>query len=379
MPGLDIAELCERAKVFGEKLTSLKSRMSPGPFIWYPYQSLSALPLLDRTLTGDSRQLLDLAGAGTILDIGCADGDLAFFFESLGHTVEVVDNPITSFNAMCGVRALKNSLRSSIAIHSLDIDKSLALPSDDYGLVLLLGVLYHLKNPFLVLENLAKRARYCLLSTALTAVAPQVKSDVSSSPLGFLASERELNGDATVFWIFTDSGLRRLLERTNWEICDYRIFSTEDRWKEDPDRPIADLRAFCLLRSKFADQAVNVLYGRGWHAPEQSGWRWTERQFAVRFETARRMEAGRLRLRLYIPEPLLAHFGKLTIEAVANGMTLAPETFTRPGEQDFIRNLAPLSTAAGDIRVDFSLSTALAPDPEDRRERGVVVTFIGLE
>lgn len=379
MQSVDIGELCVQAKVFVEKLASLKSRTSPGPFTWYPYQSLSALPLLDQMLTGESRLLLELAGEGTILDIGCADGDLAFFFESLGRTVEVVDNPITNFNAMCGVRALKGALRSSVAIHSGDIDEGVALPSDDYGLVLLLGVLYHLKNPFLVLESLAKRARYCLLSTAVTAVLPGAESVIAESPLGFLASERELNGDATVYWIFTDAGLRRLIERTNWEICDYKIFPTDDRWTEGPNRRIADLRAFCLLRSKFANRPVNVLYGRGWHAPEQSGWRWTERQFAVRFESARRVAASRLKIGLYLPQAVLDRSGQITLEAIANGIALAPETLTVAGEHEYARSLAPFSTALGDIRLDFSLSTALAPDAQDRRERGVVVTSIHVE
>jgi len=379
MGSLDVSDLCAQAKVFGEKLAALKSRISPGPFTWYPYQSLSAFPVLDQMLTGDSRRLLGLAGEGTILDIGCADGDLAFFFESLGRTVEVIDNPITNFNAMCGVRALKSALRSSVEIHSCDIDSETALPSYEYGLVLLLGVLYHLKNPFLVLENLAKRARYCLLSTAVTAIVPQVETEISESPLGFLASERELNGDATVYWIFTDSGLRRLLERTNWEICNYKIFPTDDRWKEGSERRIADLRAFCLVRSKFADQPASVLYGRGWHAPEDEGWRWTERQFAVRFESARKAAASRLKVGLYVPGPVLARFGRITLEAIANGMALAPETFTVAGEHEYVRSLAPFSTATSDIRVDFSLSAALAPDAQDGRERGIVVTSISVE
>lgn len=379
METLDIGELILRAKPFGEKLAALKSRTSPGPFAWYPYQSLSALPLLEEMLAGDSRRLLDLAGDQPILDIGCADGDLAFFFESLGRPVEVVDNPITNFNAMCGVRALKNALRSSVTIHSLDIDTDVMLPSDEYGLVLLLGVLYHLKNPFLVLDSLAKRARYCLLSTAVTAVAPHVDSDIGESPLGFLASERELNGDATVYWIFTDSGLRRLIERANWEICDYKLIQTSDRWKEGPDRRIADQRVFCLLRSKFADQPVNISYGHGWHLPENGPWRWTERQFAVRFESAKKMAASRLKVGLYVPGPVLERFGKITLEAVANGLALAPETLTVAGEHEFVRNLAPLSTALGDIRVDFSLSSAIPPDAGDGRERGIVVTSIGVE
>ena len=376
MPSPDLTELTARAKQFGEKLASVKAAISPGPFTWYPYQSLSVLPALDQTLTGDARSLLQLAGPDPILDIGCADGDLTFFLESQGCCVEALDNPVTNFNAMCGVQALKTALGSAIEIHALDLDSNFTLPGEHYGLVLLLGVLYHLKNPFFVLEKLAKHARYCLLSTALTSVVPQVEPDVSNSPLGFLASERELNGDPTVYWIFTDSGLRRLLDRTNWETLNYKIIPTEDHWATDASRRYADLRAFCLLKSKFADRPVNVLYGRGWHAVEERGWRWTERQFAVRFESARKVDASLLRLRLYVPEAVLEHCAKITLEAIANGVALPPETYTQPGEYEFVRSLAPFSTAAGDIRIDFSLSAALPPDATDRRERGLIVASI---
>lgn len=362
-----IDELAVLAKAFGEKLASVKAGISPGPFTWYPYQSLSNFPALDQTLTGEFRSLLDLAGGKPILDIGCADGDLAFFLESLGCRVDAIDNPITNFNAMCGVKALKDALGSSVGIHEMDLDADFKLPADEYGLVLLLGVLYHLKNPFLVLDKLSKHTRYCLLSTALTATVPAVERVVSGSPLGFLASASEMNGDATVYWIFTDAGFRRLLDRTNWEICDYRLFPTSDSW--------TGLRVFCLAKSKFADRPVNVLYGRGWHAVEDGGWRWTERQFAVRIEGTRASNASRLRLRLYVPEAV----GAITIEAIANGVTLAPETYSEPGEYEFVRSLAPFSTANGDIRIDFNLSSALPPDSTDRRERGIIVASITAE
>jgi tRNA (mo5U34)-methyltransferase len=361
MQSPDLSELAVRAKEFGEKLAALKAGISPGPFTWYPYQSLSALPALDQTLGGDSRFLLQLAGDDPILDIGCADGDVAFFLESLGCRVEAIDSPIANFNAMCGVRALKSALNSAVGIHAVDLDADFTLPCEDYGLVLLLGVLYHLKNPFLVLEKLSKHSRYCLISTALT-------SEIADSPVGFLASEREMNNDPTVYWIFTDAGFRRLLERTNWEIRDYKIIPTEDRW--------TNLRVFCLLRSKFADQPVNVLYGRGWHAVEEGGWRWTERQFAVRFEGTRKSAGNCLRLRLYVPEAVIERFGEITLEAIANGIALTPENYTQPGEYEFIRSLSPFSTADGDIRVDFSVSAALAPDETDRRERGLIVASI---
>lgn len=363
----NIDELSALAETFGDVLTAVKRDNSPGPFKWYPYQSLSNFETLTRTLTGASRSLLDLAGGKRILDIGCADGDIAFFLESLGYQVDVIDNPITNFNAMCGVRILKGILGSSIGIHAMDLDADFMLPSAEYGLVLLLGVLYHLKNPFLVLDKLSKHTSYCLLSTALTSVVPDVAADVSKSPISFLASEREMNDDPTVYWIFTDVGFRRLLHRTNWEICDYEVFPTSDRWTGQ--------RVFCLLKSRFADRPVNILYGRGWHDIEDGGWRWTEKQFAIRIVGFRKLDGSQLRLGLYIPD--IAE--TITIEAIANGIPLAPETYSKPGEYEFVRSLAPFGAADDDIRIDFNLSSALPPDSTDLRERGIVVASIAVE
>ena len=56
---------------------------------------------------------------------------------------------------MKGVRFLKELLKSSIMIHDINLDAMNCLPEKKYGLVIFLGILYHLKNPFGVLENLS--------------------------------------------------------------------------------------------------------------------------------------------------------------------------------------------------------------------------------
>ena len=65
MPKID--ELATLAKSFGDKLASVKAGISPGPFTWYPYQSLSNFPALDQALTGEARSLLNLARGKPIL------------------------------------------------------------------------------------------------------------------------------------------------------------------------------------------------------------------------------------------------------------------------------------------------------------------------
>jgi hypothetical protein len=47
-----------------------------------------------------------LARGGPVLDLGCADGALAFFLESMSLRVHALDHPTSNYNRMQGVRAL---------------------------------------------------------------------------------------------------------------------------------------------------------------------------------------------------------------------------------------------------------------------------------
>ena len=75
-----------------------------------------------------------------ILDIGGGDGDCAFFLESLGHQVHLIDHAPTNYNELEGARALKNELGSSVEIIDLDVEQGLRLPAPRYSLALFLGL-----------------------------------------------------------------------------------------------------------------------------------------------------------------------------------------------------------------------------------------------
>src|SRR5450432_1163686 len=100
---MKIAELVRGVAAFRERIASVKRSMGPREFEWYRYDSLANVAHLDKLLTGENRTLPE----GPILDIGCADGELAFFLESLGCDVTAVDYPTANHNHMAGVRRLK--------------------------------------------------------------------------------------------------------------------------------------------------------------------------------------------------------------------------------------------------------------------------------
>jgi hypothetical protein len=80
--------------------------------------------------------LLHGAQANGVLDVGCADGELAFLFESLGCKVSAVDHPLTNHNHMRGIRALQPLLDSAIDIQEVDLDSQFSLPGACHGLTL---------------------------------------------------------------------------------------------------------------------------------------------------------------------------------------------------------------------------------------------------
>jgi hypothetical protein len=226
----------------------IKLAHRPKPF-WYPYPTLRNVGVLEQLLASARLDFLQLCQGpyGKIADIGAADGDLAFFLEKMGLLVDLIDNEPTNFNHMEGARILKESLHSNVTIRTIDLDSQFTLSGEKYDAVFLLGVLYHLKNPFFVLEKLAAIARYCFLSTRIARQTDNGQQ-ISQEPIAYLLGPQECNNDSTNFWIFSEEGLKRLINRTGWSLVSYlSIGVTANSTPADPER---DERAFCLLQSK---------------------------------------------------------------------------------------------------------------------------------
>jgi hypothetical protein len=134
----------------------------------------------------------------------------------------------------------------------------------------------------------------------------------------------------------------------------------------------ADLRAFCLARSRYALAHLELL--EGWHAAEPGGHRWTVRSFSA---VARRATSPRsLRLRFYLPPAVIERAGSVTISCAITGVELPAQTWNAPGLFTYDRPIPPVT---GDVRLDFRLSYALPPDDLDPRERGIIVSELDLE
>jgi len=352
---IDIRELARLAHQYQLQLAERKATISRNGFDWYPFDSFGAVSLLEGVLTGSARWLRPLVGDQPVMDVGCGDGSLSFFLESLGLKVYAFDHPQTNYNRMQGVKALKSALGSRVRIAPANLDGLGDLPFRECGLALFLGVLYHLKNPFGVLEALAARAHYCLLTTAITQYATDQRTRLGDLPVAFLAGRDGLRGDETNYWIFTEAALRNLIDRTGWDVCDWKIVDDADSTLWGTQR---DQRAICLLRSRQRPPSDRSQLLAGWHELENDAWRWTERRFSISLAAPAKVTL-QCTLPAFVPHPV-------TISAA--GVSAA---FEKPGDHSF-------TVSADRGPLEFVLSSALQPDASDARHRGIIVRAIEL-
>lgn len=245
---MDIAELVAKVPAAKERLGTARESVGED-VVWYQYDILANLWHLNGLLTGENRDLAQLAAGRPVADIGGADGDLAFMLETeLGWRLDLIDTAATNQNGFRAAQLLKRALGSSVEIRDVDLDQQFRLPRDRYGLVLLLGILYHLQNPFYVLRQLAQQADHCIVSTKVARFAGEPQVEIASLPVAYLVSPAETNNDATNYWMFSPAGLERIVDRAGWTVLD-RLHAG-DVVASDPSSPEHDERMFMLLRSR---------------------------------------------------------------------------------------------------------------------------------
>lgn len=236
-----------------ERLSSARTNIGDD-FPWYPYNILGNLVHVDGMLTGENRDLDRFATSLPVADIGAADGDLAFVLEDLGNwEIDIIDTAATNMNGLRGARALRDQLSSKVNIFDIDLDSQFALPRERYGLVFLLGILYHLQNPYYVMRELSQHSSYCLLSTKVARFAGPNRTPIGDLPVGYLVAPRETNNDPTNYWILSPTGAERLVERAGWKVLERaNVGNTRE---SDPAAPENDERMFMLLQSTVAAQS----------------------------------------------------------------------------------------------------------------------------
>jgi tRNA (mo5U34)-methyltransferase len=244
-PIIRFSSLVRRGLRFRRRFELAKRQAAPAGFAWYPHDSFANLFPFERLRRQAGLALKDIADGRPLLDLGTGDGALAFLFESAGYAVHAFDYAGTNVNRMEGVRRVAAVLGSKIEIGDVDLDGGWT-PPREYGLVLFLGTLYHLKNPFAVLERLSAHARYCFLSTRVAGWSPDRSVELGRVPVAYLLAPAECNNDATNYWVFSPPGLLRLAERCGWRVLASLRTGAQD---SDPATSAGDERQFLLLES----------------------------------------------------------------------------------------------------------------------------------
>ncbi len=130
-----------------------------------------------------------------------------------------------------------------------------------------------------------------------------------------------------------------------------------------------------------ADPKQSTQLVKGFHDVEQNAWRWTKGKFTVmlRPPAGSAQKGANLVVHFAIPPNIMDRLKSMTLSASVNGTAIAPETYTKNGEQVYQKDI-PASALTGDaVTVDFSLDKFIAAGTIEERELGIVVTSIGLE
>jgi hypothetical protein len=114
--------------------------------------------------------------------------------------------------------------------------------------VFLLGILYHLKNPFYVLERLSKATRYMVVSTRIARHFKTGGPDESEFAAAYLVGPKEINDDSTNYWIVTSAGLTRIFDRAGWDVLKW--FTVGDLKASNTQDTDHDERVYCTLGSR---------------------------------------------------------------------------------------------------------------------------------
>jgi hypothetical protein len=119
----------------------------------------------------------------------------------------------------------------------------------------------------------------------------------------------------------------------------------------------------------------------GFYGIEGNAWRWTARKFSVALRTppAAAQSGGVLSLALTVPPVVIEKNRSVTLSAMAGDSALTPETYTKPGQYTYKRDVPPAALQHGSLHVDFSLDKSIPPAGGDLRELGVIVSMVALE
>lgn len=131
---------------------------------------------------------------------------------------------------------------------------------------------------------------------------------------------------------------------------------------------------------RMIDPGVDAQLLSGFHPADQPDWRWTARKFSVALgkPPGAAQKGARLNLTLVLAESLMSRRRTVTLEAAVESSPLAPETYSKPGDYIYSRDVPASVFGPGPVRADFALDQYLAAGEVEGRELGLIVKAVEL-
>lgn len=180
----------------------------------------------------------ELFSGKTVLDVGACDGCFSFYAEKHGATKVLAIDPYRwtfddRWSGQAGFKLARKILNSEVEDSTIPLENIEPKTVGEWDIILFLGVFYHLPNPFLVVENLAKCCRDTLvLETHIDQIA-------QAQPYPFVRfyPNGEINKDKTTYWgpntLFLDDYLKKIgFKEVNTKLI-YRGFRSISYAKKD--------------------------------------------------------------------------------------------------------------------------------------------------
>jgi hypothetical protein len=153
------------------------------------------------------------------------------------------------------------------------------------------------------------------------------------------------------------------------------------RARHDPNALVPERNAPLASVVNVNDPATAAQLVRGFHAVEAGAWRWTAKDFEVALKPppGAAEKGARLVFRLNAPAAVISKFGAITLKASLNGLQLAPETYSKPGDYVYTRDISANALKGDAVVAEFHSDKFMAPSPADARELAVIAVSFSLE
>jgi hypothetical protein len=207
----------------------------------YPFNPLDNVDAILRLIEHPAAPSLERLPSRTMIDIGCANGELGLAFEEAGFSVALLDRSHVAEAAGSTVRQhaplvasiIARNIGSRAVIFDEDIDDGFDPrrvldgfsrtvgadpPFERFGIGVMVGVLYHLRNPYSAIEKLRSLCDHLIVGTWVADCMPDRRRIIGDDQLVYLLRDRQLAEDPSNYWIFTRRSFHVLVERCGWRI-----------------------------------------------------------------------------------------------------------------------------------------------------------------